>query len=337
MGRLGYLILAVLALFSGAVHAAAPAIVVRYASVGGTTDAALYIGMEYGLFRQAGIDFRYQRLDSAAALLGAIATDQLDVAGVSLTPGLFASAQQNIRLRVVGDKESILPKFAATQLLARPEFAAATTRESLQRLKGKTIAVSGKTSVSHFLLGTLLKKHGMTTADVRIVELAYTAQIAALRNKAIDAGVMLEPFLSQAIVNGDAKSISDFVEIVPSSGASIVPIVYSEKFAANRKAGDAFMLAYMRAARIYMDAFNKGVGKDRVIQTVAKHTNFPLAIIRDGNPVGFAANQEVDIGFLEEAQRFYLEQRYLRGSTDVSKLVDSSFAREAVRVLGPYR
>ena len=317
-------------------NATAP-IVVRYASVGGTTDAALYIGQDFGIFRDAGIDFRYRRLDSAAALLGAIATDQLDVAGISLTPGLFASIQRGVNLRIVGDKESILKDFAATQLLARPEYAGGTTADVLRRLKGKTIAVSGRTSVSFFLLGTLLKKYGMTTKDVRVVELTYSAQIVAFPNRAIDAGVMLEPFLSQAVANGDAVAVSDFVEIVPAVGASIVPIIYSEKFARDRRAGDAFMTAYLRAVHIYMDAFRKNRGKERVIASVAKHTGFSAKIIRDGNPVGFSPDQEVNILFLDQAQRFHVEQGFLREPIDVRRLVDPSFARAAVRAVGAYR
>jgi NitT/TauT family transport system substrate-binding protein len=337
-GWIALLFLGLTAASLGPAAAAAPQpIVVRYASVGGTTDAALYIGMDYGLFRDAGIDFRYRRLDSAAALLGAIATDQLDVAGISLTPGLFASLQRGVQLRVVGDKESILPDFAATQLLARPDLATGTTAQMMQRLRGKTIAVSGRTSVSYFLLGTLLKKYGMTTRDVRVVELAYPAQIAAFPNRAIDAGVMLEPFLSQAIANGDAKPVSDFTEIVPPVGGSIVPIIYSEKFAANRRAGDAFMLAYMKAVHIYTDAYKKNIGKERVITTLAKHTGFAPEIIRSGNPVGFSPNQEVSAAFFDSAQRFHIEQGFLREPIDVRRLLDPSFARAAVRVLGEYR
>jgi NitT/TauT family transport system substrate-binding protein len=240
-------------------------------------------------------------------------------------------------LRVVGDKESILPDFAATQLLARPDLAVGTRTEMMQRLKGKTIAVSGRTSVSYFLLGTLLKHYGMTLNDVRVVELAYTAQIVAFPNRAIDAGVMLEPFLSQAIANGDAKPVSDFTEIVPPVGGSIVPVIYSEKFAANRRAGEAFMLTYMKAVHIYTDAYKKNLGRERVIATLAKHTGFAPEIIRNGNPVGFSPNQEVSAEFFDQAQRFHIEQGFLREPVDVRRLLDPSFARAAIRVLGEYR
>lgn len=315
---------------------AAEPITVRYASVGGTTDAGVYIGEEYGLFKEAGIAFSYRRLENASALLAAAATDQLDVVGVSLTPGLFTAGQQGINLRVVGDKESILPNFAATQFVVRNELVAATTAETLQRLKGRPVAVSGRTSASYFMLGTLLTKYGMSLGELKIVELSYSNTLAALSNGAIDAAVELEPFLSNALASKTVKAVSDFVESLP-HGASIVPIVYSEKFAANRTAGETFMLAYMKAVRIYTDAFLKGIDKDRIIDIIARRTNFDPEIIRNSNPVGFEPNQDVSVPFLEQVQRFYLDQKFITTPVDVNTLVDRSFAQAAVRVLGAYR
>jgi NitT/TauT family transport system substrate-binding protein len=309
---------------------------VRYASVGGTTDAGIYIAEDFGFFKDAGIALHYQRLDSAAALLGAIATGHIDVAGISLTPGLFAAQSRNIGLRVVGDKESILPGFAATQLVARSDSGGGEA-DILRRLKGKPVAVSGKTSASYFLLASLLKKYGMAPADLRIVELSYPAMVVALTNHAVDAAVMLEPFLSQALRTSGVRSVSDFTEIVPASGASIVPIVYGEAFAANRKPADAFMLAYTRAVHVYLDAFRKGTEKDKVIAAIARHTGFDRKAILATRPVGFAPDQKLDMGFLDAAQAFFVAQHYLPAPADTRRLVDPSFAAAAVRVLGPYR
>jgi NitT/TauT family transport system substrate-binding protein len=317
-------------------NAAGP-FVVRYASVGGTTDAGLYIADELGFFKDVGIDFRYQRLESAAVLLAAIATEQIDVAGISVTPGLFSAVQQGVHLRIVGDKESILPHFSATQLVARKELADDDVGTVLQRLKSKTVAVSGKTSVSYFLFSYLAKKHGFSISDFKIVELSYANAIAAFSNGAIDAAVELEPFLSRAIATGMVKAVSDFVEIVPPVGASIVPIVYSEKFIANRIAAEKFMVAYMRAVRVYNDAFLKGIDKEKIIDLVARRTNSNLQTIRDSNPVGFEPNQEVNAAFLDEAQHFFLEQHFVTALIDVNKIIDPSFADAAVRVLGKYK
>jgi NitT/TauT family transport system substrate-binding protein len=336
--RVRFLLLlpAALLLFALPSRAQTPTMV-RYASVGGTTDAAIYIAQDFGFFKDAGIALDYRRLDSAAALLGAIATDRIDVAGISLTPGLFAAQSRNIQLRIVGDKESILSGFAATQLVVRADLGGGSEADIVHRLKGKPVAVSGKTSASYFLLASLLKKYGMAPAELRIVELAYPAMVVALANHAVDGAVMLEPFLSQALGRSGVRSLSDFTEIVPASGASIVPIVYGEAFAANRKSANAFMLAYTKAVHVYLDAFRKGTGKDKVVAAIARHTGFAPQVILATQPVGFAPDQKLDIGFLDAAQTFFVSQHYLPAPADTKRLVDPSFAAEAVRVLGHYR
>src|ERR1700716_1342763 len=45
----------------------------------------------------------------APALTAAVATNQIDVAGISLAPRLFAAVRQNTNLRLVGDKQSLRP------------------------------------------------------------------------------------------------------------------------------------------------------------------------------------------------------------------------------------
>jgi NitT/TauT family transport system substrate-binding protein len=328
-------------LATGIATLAAPAIAqglfpLRYASVGGATDAGIFIGQDYGFFKDAGFELKYQRLENAAALLAATATKQLDVSGISLTPGLLASIQQGIEIRVVGDKESIRKNFSATQLVVRKNLADGGVAAVMKRLKGRAVAISGKTSVSYFLLGLTTSRYGASLGDFRIAELAYANMIPALASGAIDAAVMLEPALSQALMAGDVVAVSDFTDVVPSSGASIVPIVYSETFAADRSRANAFMVAYMRAVRVYNDALVKGTDKDRVQDIVARGTSTPIAVIRNSNPCGFDPNQDVSAEFMDTAEKFFLAQRLLRAQVDVHRLLDPSYASEAVRVLGRY-
>ncbi len=107
----------------------------KYGSIGGTTDAGIFIGQELGYFQDVGLVIDYQRLESAGALIAALATGQLDVAGISLTPGMFASVQQGIKLRIVGDKESIIPNFMATQFVVRKELAEGSVEDIVHRMK----------------------------------------------------------------------------------------------------------------------------------------------------------------------------------------------------------
>ena len=149
--------------------------------------------------------------------------------------------------------------------------------------------------------------------------------------------VILEPYLSQILRQAnDVTAVSDFTEIAPSGGASEVPMVYSEGFAADRAAGEAFMLAYMRAVRLYSRAFRTGEGKEAIIALVAKRTGFSEDVVRESNPVGFEPNQEVNRDFLNKAQAFFVSQQMLSAPIDLDALLDPSFARATVAKLGPY-
>jgi NitT/TauT family transport system substrate-binding protein len=130
---------------------------IRFASVGGITDAPLYLAEELGLFAKAGISVKRQRMNNAPTLLTAIATDQLDVAGISVTPGLFTSVQQGVQIRIVGDKQSLRPGFSATRLVIRSDLAKGSEAETVAALKGKSVAVSAKASQVYMLLVKLLR------------------------------------------------------------------------------------------------------------------------------------------------------------------------------------
>jgi NitT/TauT family transport system substrate-binding protein len=310
---------------------------IRYGSVGGTTDAAIFIADEDGFFRDAGLAIEINRLPNASALIASLATDQLDVAGISISPGLFAAVQRGIGLRVVGDKESILPNFMATQLVVRPSLPGADSAAALASLVGKKVAISARAASAFFLFGALAEKYGHSVSEFDFAEMEYPSMPIALSNQAVDGAVILEPFLTRAVSAGWARTVSDFTEIAPASGASEVPIVYAERFAANRALGEACMLAYTRAVRVYDDAFIKNIGKERILDLVARRTGFPIATIRDSNPVGFEPDQLVNKGFFDQAQKFFVAQKLLAGPIDLDRLIDPSFAQAAVAKLGPYR
>lgn len=315
---------------------AAPA-TVRFASVGGATDAPLYLAEALGFFQEANLKVERQRMSSAPNLITALATGQIEVAGISITPGLFTAVQQNIRLKVVGDKQSLRPGFSATRLIIRSDLAKSTEAENMAALRGKSVAVSARASSVYMLLEDLLKKHSMTLNDIKPVELSYPNMLPALTSKAIDAAIHLEPFLSQTLRGGIAKEVADLTEFVPKEGGTIVPLVYSEKFAENKAVATDFMKAYVRGVRIYNDALIKNKDKDKVIEIVAKGANVDVAIIRDGFPAGLDPNQHVSIEFLSRLQQFFIAQGFMRASVDVSQYADLSFAQAAVKALGEYK
>lgn len=240
-------------------------------------------------------------------------------------------------MKIVGDKQSMRSGFSATQLVAKPNLVGSSTGETLRNLNGKTLAISAKASSAYVLLADLLKKHGMNLNDVRITELSYSNMSGALSTGAVDGAIMLEPFLTQATASGEAKVVSDLLEVVPREGITIVPIVYSGSFMNDRATAQKFMTAYMRGVRDYNRAYQEKPPTPEVINTIAKRADIDPNIAKSANPGGLHPDQHVNQRYLGHLQDFFARHGMLRTPVDVRKTVDSSFAENAVQQLGEYQ
>ena len=159
---------------------------------------------------------------------------------------------------------------------------------------------------------------------------------AAMASGAVDGALLIDPFLSRAVQGGLGRVVSDLVEFVP-PGGSIAPLIYSEKFAAEREVAVRFMTAYMRGVRIYNDAMGKGIDRDKVIEIVAKGANVPVPVVANGFPTGLDPDQKLDKDFINKVQSFYIEQKLVEKAADIDRMVDTSFADAARKQLGVYK
>jgi NitT/TauT family transport system substrate-binding protein len=307
---------------------------VRFGSVGGLSDAGLYLADELGYFSAAGVAVDMQVIPSAPTLVQAIASNQLDVAGISVTPGLFASVALKINLRIVGDKQSYRHGFSGMRLIAAPKAILANEAATIAGLKGKTVALSAKAGVTYFLLDRVLASQNLTLNDVKIVELPYPSMYPAFTTGAIDAAISLEPSLTQTLQAGAAKQVSDLIEFAPGGTMTNVPLVYGETFASNRAVAQRFMTAYIKGVRVYNAAFEHGHDKDRVIDIIARHAKLTPALVRSSFPVGLDPNGHVTTVVLNDIQQFFVRQGMLVQPALMSQVVDGSFARTAVAQLG---
>jgi len=307
---------------------------VRFGSVGGLSDAGLYIADELGYFSAAGIALDMQQINAAPTLVQAIAAGQLDVAGISVTPGLFASVALKINLRIVGDKQSYRHGFSGMRLIAGPKAILASEAATIAGLRGKTVALSAKAGVTYYLLDRVLASQNLALADVKIVELPYPSMYPAFTTGAIDAAISLEPSLTQTLQAGAAKQVSDLIEFAPGGTMTNVPLVYGEAFARNRTLAQRFMTAYIKGVRVYNAAFEHGRDKDRVIDIIARHAKLAPALVRSAFPCGLDPNGHITTTVLNDVQQFFVRQGMLVQPALMSQVVDGSFARTAVAQLG---
>jgi NitT/TauT family transport system substrate-binding protein len=311
---------------------------VRFGSVGGLTDAGLYIAQAKGYFKEQNLTVNSQRMSSGSDLTTAIATKNLDVAGIAVTAGLFNAVDQGLGLRIVGDKQSVRPGQAATHFVAQDKYVGATTADTMHNLRGKNVAVTDKTSASAAILDWLLNQAGMSLSDVNLKTLAYPEITASLLNSSLDAAVELEPFLTQALASGHVKDVTDQHEVLPPAGATTVPLVYSSSFIGQHKdAAQRFMVAYMKGVRDYNDAFFKNVNKQDILSIIAQGSGQPPNVVASTHPAALDPNQEVSVKFLGQLEDWFQKTGSVQNHVDPAEMVDDSFAKAAVKQLGQYK
>jgi len=170
--------------------------------------------------------------------------------------------------------------------------------------------------------------------------MSYPQQVAALTSKAIDASITTEPLASQAVNGGIAVRLSDDT-LYP--GQQVAVLLYGSDLINKRHdVAERFMIAYVKASRVYNDATRgghfDGPGADAVVELIMKTTglkdrNFFKSMIPNGISPDGAVNKES----LAEDLRFFIAEGLIEKPVKVDDVPDMSFVDNAVKKLGPYQ
>jgi NitT/TauT family transport system substrate-binding protein len=305
-----------------------------------STDVGFYIADKKGYFRDAGIAITMPSFPSAAKMIAPLGGGELDVGGGTVAAGLYNAVERGIHVRIVADKGSVTDTMEYSTLVIRKDLVDSGRYKTLADLKGMTVAVASEGTGSESSLNEALKKGGLKFSDVNVVFMGFPDMLLALRNKGIDAAVNNEPTLTRVQEDGIAVRASKDV-IYPGQQTAVV--LYSETFAQQRRpVAQKFMNAYVRAVRDYDNALRNdtlsGPNADEVISILTEYT-----AIKDrslyGKMVPFAVNPDgrVNAATLKNDFDFYRQQHLVSGKVTVDQVIDSSFADEAVKTLGPYQ
>jgi NitT/TauT family transport system substrate-binding protein len=304
------------------------------------SDVGFFIAEQKGYFRDAGIAVTTTEFASAAKMVAPLGIGDLDVGGGTVAAGLYNAAERGINMKVVADKASVEEGYEYSTLLVRKDLADSGRYRTLADLKGMTIATAAQGAGSESALNEALKKGGLKFADVNVVYMGFPEMLAAMRNKAVDAGITNEPTVTRTIEQGIAVRASK-TAIYPGQQTAVV--LYADSFISKRRAvAQKLLTAYIRALRDYNDALKDGriagPGADDIIAILTKYT-----AIKDGKiyrgMVPFAANPNghVNKATLANDWDFFKSRGLISGRVTVDQVIDNSFADEAVRQLGVYK
>ena len=304
------------------------------------TDGVLYIARQKGFFSEQHLDVEIIAFNSSPMLIPPLGIGQIDVAAGAATASLYNAVARGINLRIVADKGSTPPHYDYVPLVVRKSLLDSGRVKGYGDLAGLMVAEAGAGSSSGSTLNEALKKGGLAYNDVRHTYIPYTSQFAAFTNGAIDAAISSEPTVTQIIESGMGVRMPR-EEFYPDQ--QIAVLLYSEAFVAKRlDAARGFMVAYVKAARVYNDALKDGrfagPAADEVIDILAANT-----VVRDRSlypkmvPAGIDPDGRVNQASLRKDYDFFKSQRLIPQDVDLRQMVDNQFVDFAVKTLGPYR
>lgn len=306
-----------------------------------TSDAPFIIAARKGFFKDEGLDAAFTTFASSGNMIVPLSSGQLDVGGGAPTAGVYNGVAKGINIRVVADRGSDPPGYGFDPLLVRKDLVTSGKFKTPRDLKGLTVAGNQPGSVSASTLNELLKKYGLTFADIRRVNLDYPEHVAALANGKIDASITAEPEASSAVKLGAAVRVMNSDQWYPSQQLSVV--IFGGDFAkTKRDAAVRFMRAYVRAARFYFEALKgghiAGPAANEVISILTDATDIKdPEIYRSITPSAIDPDGRLNLASMRKDLQFFKDQGMIEGKVEVEDVVDESFIADALRALGTYK
>jgi NitT/TauT family transport system substrate-binding protein len=297
------------------------------------SNAAELIAIEKGYFREHGIKLDIDLLDSSANAIALLAQNRFQIIAGGISAGYFNALEKELPIAIVADRVSTP---IGHNLMLRPDLKDQV--KEIRQLKGKVIASNGPGSVSTYETGKMLETVGLSIADVEIKILPFPQMGIALANKAIDAAIVIPPFVWQFEEQKIAVPFGDVDALVEPKPLSIAVIMINTDWA--KKNPDLvrnYLTAWLRGVRDYCQAYHGGSTRKAIVDVlVSTGTEGRPELLHKYPWPARSPNGQVNVASMLDIQDWYLKQKLTNVKLAPDRLVDTSYLEEAARKLGPF-
>lgn len=315
-------------LLTAGAHAQKPLDKVKVALAKSVSNGAMLIAVERGYFKDAGIDVEMSDIDTAADALSLVAQNQIQIVGAGVSAGYFNAVDRGLPVTITISRVAFP---AGHNLMIRPDLK--DEIKSMKDMKGRNIASNGPGSISTYEIGKMLEPHGLTLNDVNIKIFPFPQYAVAFANKAIDAGLVIPPWTLSYEKQGIALPFGDADKLVPGPVTISVNFANTDWLAKNTDAANRFYLAYLRGARDWCQGYHGAPVRNEIIDLLIKTKVETRREVLDGFWTARPIDGRVDEKSLLDVQKFYLEQKMIKKTFPIDKLVDYSFVDWATKQL----
>ncbi|MCG2592527.1 ABC transporter substrate-binding protein [Ramlibacter sp. XY19] len=285
---------------------------------GWTGFAPLTLAKEAGIFKKNGLDVSLKKIPQKDRHL-AVASGDVQCAATTVETWIVWNANGVPTTQIFQLDKS----YGADGMVVKGNIA------KIADLKGKTVAASAPGTAPYFTLAWMLKKNGLSTKDVKVVNLepqaAANAMIAGTAD--LDAAMTYEPYLSAVRAKPEAGKIIattlDYPMVMDTFGCT--PKFLSE----NPKAAKALADSYFEAVEMIQKEPKKsfeimGADVKQSAEAFEASQKFLRWQDRAANQKFFAAEHAA---FSKEAAELLLEAGIIKQLPDMAKLADTRFLK----------
>lgn len=304
------------------------------------TDIPLILADRKGFFSAEGIKVNFTPFASSSTMAVPLATGQLDVGGGGAGVGLYNAVARKLDIKIVADKASDPKGYGFESLLVRSDLLKSGRYKTPKDLKGMTMSANQPGGVSYIMLVELLKKYGLTPADVKLQNLDFPNHVLALANGKLDATITEEPYATLAVTGGQAVSVMTSDQWYPNQEISV--LIYGRDFLAKRELAVRFMRAYLRGVRYYDGALKNGhiagANATEICAIINETTEVKTPkLCADMTAMAIDPNGKLNLEGMRADLAVFRGEGLTHGDVSVTDSVDESFVDAALKQVGPYR
>ncbi|MGW0855196.1 ABC transporter substrate-binding protein [Streptomyces sp. NPDC002690] len=174
--------------------------------------APIYLGIKQGFFKEEGLELKLETAQGGAAIVPGVMSDQYQF-GFSNTVSLLLGGSKGLALQGVAAGVSSTGEKGKDfgGVVVKSDSAI----KSAADLAGKKIAVNTLQNINTITVNEAVRAAGGDPSGIEYVELAFPDIAPAVAKGDVDAGQLVEPFLTIAQGQGDRQVTSNYAETDP--------------------------------------------------------------------------------------------------------------------------